>query len=86
VRASHRLLTPPEPGTVECAHGRPVAIHWRTRRVPLDLTHRPERLAGAWWSDAYARDYWRGTTATTALIVFVDHTRDAQWYVQGWYD
>jgi hypothetical protein len=85
-RLVHRLFAPPESVTAECVRGRPVAIHWRARRVALDLTHRPERLAGAWWSDAYARDYWRGISATTTLILFLDHTRDAQWYLQGWHD
>ena len=83
----HRLLSAPEPATVECDHGQPIAIHWRARRLPLDLTHRPERLAGAWWADDYVRDYWRCAVGTGAdLLVFVDHTHDARWYVQGWYD
>jgi impB/mucB/samB family protein len=85
--ATQRLLTAPEPVTVEYARNRPVAIHWRSRRLPLDLTHRPDRIAGAWWTTPYARDYWRCTSANTELLLFADHTHDArQWYVQGWYD
>jgi protein ImuB len=81
-----RLLISPEQTAVVSPFGRPVAIHWRTRRTPLDLTYHPDRLSGAWWSDEYNRDYWYCTAPTLTLIVFVDHTRDAQWYVQGWYD
>jgi hypothetical protein len=49
----------------------------------------PERLAGDWWKDGYARDYWRCEEATgeTELVLFHDHSSgNGAWYVQGWYD
>jgi protein ImuB len=83
---AHRLLPAPEPVTVDCMNGRPTTLHWRSRRIPLDST-RPHHLSGAWWTDEYDRDYWHCTTHTgPELLVFLDHTRAEQWYVQGWQD
>jgi hypothetical protein len=83
---AHRLLPTPEPVTVDTTNGRPTVLHWRARRIPLDST-RPHHLSGAWWTDAYDRDYWHCTSHTgPELLVFLDHTRAEQWYVQGWQD
>jgi protein ImuB len=83
---AHRLLPAPEPVTVDTTNGHPTVLHWRARRIPLDAT-RPHHLSGAWWTDAYDRDYWRCTTHTgPALLVFLDHTGAEQWFVQGWQD
>jgi len=81
-----RFLESPETVDVECTDDRPVAFHWRTRRIPIDHTIGPERLAGDWWDDAYCRDYWRCTSRGATFVLYVDYTRSAQWYVQGWED
>jgi protein ImuB len=83
---SRRFLETSEPIDVECADDRPVAFHWRARRIPVDRTIGPERLSGDWWDDAYCRDYWRCTSRGATFVLYVDYTRGAQWYVQGWED
>jgi protein ImuB len=81
-----RFLESPETIDVECADDRPVAFHWRARRMLIDRAIGPERLSGDWWDDAYCRDYWRCTSRGATFVLYVDYTRGAQWYVQGWED
>ena len=81
-----RFLESPEAVDVECTDDHPVAFHWRTRRIPIDRTIGPERLAGDWWDDTYCRDYWRCTSRGATFVLYVDYTRGAQWYMQGWED
>jgi protein ImuB len=81
-----RLLESPEAIDVECDGDRPITIHWRARHLPIVHTLGPERLSGDWWDDEHCRDYWHCTTATAELLVFLDYTRGAQWYVHGWRD
>jgi hypothetical protein len=81
-----RFLEIPEAVEVECTDDRPVAFHWRARRIAIDHAIGPERLAGDWWDDAYCRDYWRCASRSTTFVLYVDYTRGAQWFVQGWED
>jgi protein ImuB len=89
-----RLLTPPEPVEIELAADRPVALHWRARRVSIVHASGPERLAGTWWQSPYTRDYWRCALDRDAeVMVFADRApvdddgaAVRQWFVQGWYD
>ncbi len=88
-----RQLEHPEPVNVECENGTPRVLWWRGRRVCLEQTRGPERLAGDWWKDGYARDYWRceeaagGGDREGTLLLFHDGVPDdGAWYVQGWYD
>ena len=83
---SRRFLETSEPIDVECANDQPVAFHWHARRVIIDRTIGPERLAGDWWEEAYCRDYWRCTSRGATFVLYVDYTRGARWYVQGWED
>jgi protein ImuB len=83
---ARRFLVAPETVDVECADDHPVAFHWRARRIPIDRTIGPERLAGDWWDDTYCRDYWRCTSRGATFVLYVDYTRGAQWYMQGWED
>ena len=51
----------------------------------------PERLAGDWWKDPYARDYWRceDPDGEGTLLMYHDHSLGSggsAWFVQGWYD
>lgn len=73
---------------MECADGAPSVLWWRGRRVRVERALGPERLAGDWWKDAYARDYWRCEEigGEGDLVLFHDKTPDGRWYVQGWYD
>ena len=87
--AVFRHLEPPEPVDVECAGAEPRALWWRGQHLRLRRAFGPERLAGDWWKDPYARDYWRceQEEPRAHLLVFREGRPSAvQWYVQGWYD
>lgn len=92
-----RQLDPPEPADVDVPDESPDAVlppravHWRNRWVRVQRAVGPERLAGDWWDDAYARDYWRLEDADHGpdLVVYHDLKTLGSgqgWYVQGWYD
>jgi protein ImuB len=84
-----RQLETPEPIDVECEDGAPRVVWWRGRRMRLQRAVGPERLAGDWWKDGYARDYWRCEEADgeSDLVLFHDRAATAGgWFVQGWYD
>jgi nucleotidyltransferase/DNA polymerase involved in DNA repair len=81
-----RFLESPETVEVECTGDHPIAFRWRARRIAIARAIGPERLAGDWWDDAYCRDYWRCSSPSATFILYVDYTRGAQWYVQGWED
>lgn len=84
---SLRLLESPEPVAVIAApRGDPRAIDWRGRRIPIARAHGPERLSGAWWTDApFARDYWRCESDELEQEFLLYRDR-AGWKLQGWYD
>jgi hypothetical protein len=87
--AAFRHLETPEPVDVECSGERPRALWWRGRHIRVQHAIGPERLAGDWWKDPYARDYWRceQEDPLAHLLVFRERRApDDQWYVQGWYD
>ena len=84
---SLRLLESPEPVAVIAGpRNDPRAIDWRGRRIPIARARGPERLSGAWWTDAsFARDYWRceSDELEQEFLLY----RDASgWKLQGWYD
>ena len=83
-----RLLESPEPVDVECADGQPRILWWRGRRMRIAHPSGPERLAGDWWKDQYARDYWRceDPDGEGTLVLYHDHSSGSAWFVQGWYD
>jgi protein ImuB len=67
----------------------PRALHWRNRWVRVQRAVGPERLAGDWWNDTWARDYWRVEDADHGpdLVLYRDlDSSGSVWYVQGWYD
>ncbi|MGQ0649613.1 MAG: DinB/UmuC family translesion DNA polymerase, partial [Gemmatimonadaceae bacterium] len=91
-----RQLEPPERADVDTTDDTPDtptpprALRWRNHWVRIHRAVGPERLAGDWWDDTYARDYWRVEDADHGpdLMVYRD-LRDSSgsvWYVQGWYD
>lgn len=87
--AAFRHLDTPEPVDVECVGEQPRTLWWRGQHVRVRRAIGPERLAGDWWKDPYARDYWRceQDNPLTHLLVFHERRPPAgQWYVQGWYD
>jgi hypothetical protein len=73
---------------VECADGQPRVLWWRGRRMRIEHPAGPERLAGDWWKDSYARDYWRceDPDGEGTLVLYHDHSSGSSWFVQGWYD
>ena len=88
-----RLLENPEPVEVECTDGQPRLLWWRGRRMRIQHLVGPERLAGDWWKDHYARDYWRceDPDGEGTLLLYHDHSQaclssGSAWFVQGWYD
>jgi protein ImuB len=88
VTACSRLLDHPEPVDVECADGQPRVIWWRGRRLRIDHPTGPERLAGDWWKDRYARDYWRcdDPDGDGTIVLYHDFSSGSAWFVQGWND
>ncbi|MEJ7812667.1 MAG: hypothetical protein WKG32_19800 [Gemmatimonadaceae bacterium] len=82
-----RLLETPEPVEVEYSAGVPSAMWWRGSRLAIERAAGPERRAGDWWKEGYARDYWRCVGAAGDWMLFLGGDRGARgWYVQGWYD
>lgn len=84
---SLRLLEQPESVSVISApRGDPRALDWRGRRIPITRAEGPQRLSGAWWTEApFARDYWRceSDELEQEFLLFRDR---AGWKLQGWYD
>ncbi|HJU76213.1 MAG TPA: hypothetical protein VJ717_20905, partial [Gemmatimonadaceae bacterium] len=83
VGLAHRQLEAAEPVQVDCEHERPKALRWRSRVWRIHHAVGPERLAGEWWRDPYARDYWRCEEDGGATLV-VYRRSDGEWFVQGW--
>ena len=83
-----RQLESPEPAEVECADGQPRILWWRGRRLRIEHAAGPERLAGDWWKDQYARDYWRceDPDGEGTIVLYHEHSSGSAWFVQGWYD
>ena len=88
VSCASRQFETPEPVDVECTDGQPRVLWWRGRRMRIDHPSGPERLAGDWWKDQYARDYWRcdDPDGEGTLVLYHDHSSGSVWFVQGWYD
>jgi protein ImuB len=88
VTSASRQLEVPEPIEVECTNGQPRVIWWRGRRLRIEHPSGPERLAGDWWKDRYARDYWRcdDPDGEGTLILYHDYSSGSAWFVQGWND
>ncbi len=84
---SLRLLESPEAVSVIAApRGDPRAFDWHGRRIPIARARGPERLSGAWWTDApFARDYWR-CESDELEQEFLLYRDAAGWRLQGWYD
>lgn len=84
---SLRLLESPEPVSILASpQGEPRALHWRGRRIPIARARGPERLSGAWWTEApFARDYWR-CESDELEQEFLLYRDQAGWRLQGWYD
>lgn len=80
---AHRQLESAEPAQVECDQERPRSLRWRSRVWRIHHAVGPERLAGDWWRDPYARDYWRCEESGGATLV-VYRRSDGEWFVQGW--
>lgn len=83
VGLAHRQLEAAEPVQVECDQERPRSLRWRSRVWRIHHAVGPERLAGDWWRDPYARDYWRCEEDGGATLV-VYRRSDGEWFVQGW--
>ncbi len=71
---------------ISAPRGDPRALDWRGRRIPIARAEGPQRLSGAWWTEApFARDYWRceSDELEQEFLLY----RDASgWKLQGWYD
>ena len=83
--APTRLLTDPESIDVDAPRGVPRLVWWRGQRIRVTRAVGPERLAGDWWKDPYARDYWRCESDELARDFLLFREAGA-WRLQGWYD
>ncbi len=90
LRPTFRQIEPPEQVEVVIEDEVPRAVRWRNQWVRVRRAVGPERLAGDWWDEGYARDYWRceDSGGGPALMVYRDLGSPAPdlWYLQGWYD
>ena len=89
-RPALRQLDPPQPLDVACQHDVPHLLRWGGRGVRVGRAIGPERLAGDWWDDGYARDYWRCEDATGMgdLLIYRERPpgEEDRWFIHGWYD
>ncbi len=89
-RPALRQLDPPEQVEVTVEDDVPRAVRWRNQWIRIAHAIGPERLAGDWWDESYARDYWRCEDGDhgPALVVYHDigTPAHAAWYLHGWYD
>src|SRR5438132_4538964 len=46
----------------------------------------PDRVSGARWSDAYAREYFRCVTDDGMMVWLYRDARSDEWYLHGWWD
>ena len=53
---------------------------WKTR------SEGPERISGAWWARAAAREYWRVESPEGWLGLVFRDAANGRWYLEGWYD
>lgn len=53
---------------------------WKTR------AEGPERISGAWWARAAAREYWRVESPEGWLGLVYRDAASGRWYLEGWYD
>lgn len=53
---------------------------WKTR------AEGPERISGAWWARATAREYWRVESPEGWLGLVFRDAPSGRWYLEGWYD
>lgn len=53
---------------------------WKTR------AEGPERISGAWWARATAREYWRVESPEGWLGLVFRDAASGRWYLEGWYD
>ena len=53
---------------------------WKTR------AEGPERISGAWWARASAREYWRVESPEGWLGLLFRDAASGRWYLEGWYD
>jgi protein ImuB len=83
--AALRLLETPHPVRITCdLEARPIAGVWQAHTFTVHECIGPERLTGAWWRSAFARDYWYLRTREVGTLL-VYREREA-WVLQGWYD
>ena len=69
------LLTPPRP--VEIRRRR---LYWQGY---LTLAVGPERIAGHWWEESVARDYYLAHRQDNLVLWIYRDLHAKQWYVQG---
>lgn len=87
VEPAFHQLERPEEAEVERRDGIPAVLWWRGQRIKIAHAAGPERLAGDWWRDPYARDYWRCQDADSEIELLLVHDfLQKRWLVEGWYD
>jgi protein ImuB len=83
--AALRLLETPQPVRMTCdAESRPMAGVWQSHTFTVHECIGPERLTGAWWRSAFARDYWHVRTREVGTLLL--YNEQETWVLQGWYD
>ncbi len=83
--AALRLLETPQPVRMTCdGDARPVSGVWQSHTFTVHECIGPERLTGAWWRSAFARDYWHVRTREVGTLLL--YNEQETWVLQGWYD
>jgi len=80
-----RLMPRPQPIEVRLERGRPVGVHLERGWQRILASEGPERLCGAWWSEAqvFDRAYWVVRLPAGTGWIFRERRR---WYWHGWFD
>jgi hypothetical protein len=53
---------------------------WKTRAAG------PERISGAWWAHATAREYWTMECDDGRLGLAFRDAASGGWFLEGWFD
>jgi nucleotidyltransferase/DNA polymerase involved in DNA repair len=82
----------PEPQRVSVAtfrrRGDEIPRTYRRDGATYDIVEAagPDRVSGARWDDAYAREYFRCVIEDGALVWLYRDARSGAWYLHGWWD
>lgn len=67
-------------------HLAPVGYEDEEGWLTIESAAGPDRVSGAHWENAFAREYFRCLTGDGRLVWLYRDARDGEWYLHGWWD